>query len=473
MTNYSLENLEQLHGFQIDAYLLALQGWQRGLQLKFHTRRPCDVYFADDTIPNEFPGVVFTLSDGAASHTFYRTRGDKTSASAIDLCADKLSFKRHLEAHEISTPAGAMFRIDNEISILDYAELLGYPVVLKPATGSMGRGVTANIKNESELKSAIDSLQENFPEYGNVIIESYFKGEDYRIYVVGGDVVAAYTRNAARIIGDGHSTVQMRIDKTNMRRKLNPNTRNKLLTIDNDLLRHLEAQHVGLDTVISKRQVIKLRSIPNISLGGNPKDVTSTLAYNIKSSVAAAVQSIEGLPNAGVDVLINAHGEFTIIEMNSVAVITSHVFPVEGDAIDVPAHIIDYYFPETKHKKRSSLTFDYAHVIENLSTGIYESIDIKPVLQNSSETVKVSFQSNVRWINTKAVQAMLQMYDFHGEIYLYGNSYTLFITSRGTITIDSLIEKLKHRFLIREIKVENMYTSITHTGIHIKNDVPN
>lgn len=472
MTNYSLENLEELHGFQIDAYLVALQGWQRGLQLKFHTRRPRDVYFAKDTIPNEFPGVVFTLSDGNTSHTFYRTRGDSTSTSAIDLCADKLLFKRHLESRNINTPSGEMFNIDKKEQMLKYADSIGYPLVLKPASGSMGRGVTANIKDEQELKLAIHALQENFPEYKQVIVETYFYGEDYRIYVVGEEMVAAYTRSAARIIGDGQSTVQALIDTTNVRRKTNPNTRNKLIRIDHDLMHHLKSQNVRLEDVIPNGQEIKLRSIPNISLGGNPKDVTSELPLNIKASVIAAVQSIKGLPNAGVDVLINRQGEFTIIEMNSVAVITSHVFPIEGDAIDVPAHIIDHYFPETKDKKCLSQTFNYGHVIDSLALGLYESIDIKPAFYTES-SVKLSFQSTVRWINLNVVQAMLQMYDFHGELYRDGNSFTLRITSEATITIDNLIERLKQRFLIKDIILEKDNTSITHTGIHIKNDVPN
>lgn len=473
MTNYSLENLDQLHGFQIDAYLVALQGWQRSLQLKFHTRRPRDVYFAKDTIPNEFPGVVFTLSDGNTSHTFYRTRGDKTSTTAIDLCADKLLFKRHLESRNINTPTGEMFHIESIEDIVKYAGTAGYPLVLKPASGSMGRGVTANIKTKEELTSAIYTLQENFPEYKQVIVETYFHGEDYRVYVVGDKLVAAYTRDVARITGDGQSTVQALIDKTNTRRKSNPNTRNKLIRIDHDLMHHLKLQDVGLEDVIPNGQEIKLRSIPNISLGGNPKDVTSTLPLNIEESVITAVQSIDGLPNAGVDVLVNSEGEFTIIEMNSVAVVTSHVFPIEGDAIDVPAHIIDYYFPETTHKKRVSQTFDYGHVIESLAMGLYDSIAIKPVNHNIESCVNLSFQSTVGWISPKSVQAMLQMYDFHGEISREGNSYTLKITAEATLTMDKLIKRLKQRFLIKNVKLENALTSITHTGIHIKNDVPN
>ncbi len=473
MTNYSLENLEQFHGFQIDSYLLALHGWQRGLKLKFHTRRPGDVYFANDTIPNEFPGVVFTLSDGKKSHTFYRTRGDLTTDAAIDLCADKFAFKRHLQSLDINTQDGQMFHIDKKNDMLNFAETIGYPVVLKPATGSMGRGVTASIKDKNELIEAIESLRVNFAEYKYVILETYFEGADYRIYIVGDKMTAAYMRESARVTGDGVSTVQALIDKANELRKRNPNTRNKLITVDQDLLNHLERQNLKLDDIPANNMNVTLRSIPNISLGGNPKDVTSAIPLNIEKAVINAVKSVPGLPNAGVDVLINGGGDYTIIEMNSVAVITSHVFPISGNGIDVPAHIIDYYFPETIGKTNTSMTFNYTQLLDNIASGIYEHIEVKSIPQAFEGSIQLSFSSEVRWINPKSVQAMLQMYDYHGNIANEGNNYVLTVTNEGNINADELIERLKQRFLVRDIDVKPLETTITHMGIHIKKDVPN
>ena len=305
-----------------------------------------------------------------------------------------------------------------------------------------------------------------------MILEKYFEGEDFRIYVVDDKVVAAYTRKAAHVVGDGKSTVHSLIENLNKLRKTNPNTRNKLITIDQDLLNHLKLANVTLDDVPPDGMEIKLRSIPNISLGGNPADVTSKLALNIQNAVIKAVKSIKDLPNAGVDVLINKNGEFTVIEMNSVAVITAHVFPIHGAAIDVPARILDYYFPETTDKKRTSMTFNYTHVLNSLESGIYEHVEVKSAPQIYRNSIALSFTSDVKWINPKSVQAMLQMYDYHGYIINDGNKYMSVITIDGNIPLPELIERLKQRFLIRDV-VKNMKgTPITHTGIYIKKDVP-
>lgn len=468
MKYYPLEQFTTLHGFQIDAYLLALCGWQRGLKLTFHNRRPMDVFFAENTIPNEFPGVVFSLSDGIDTHTFYRTRGDKTSVDAINICADKVAFKQHLLAHSMNTPAGDVFNIKDTDEITCFAAELGYPIVIKPSAGSMGRGVHANIKNEDVLIQAIDDIRSNFPEYRDVIIESYFSGEDYRIYVVDGQVVAAYTRTPAHVIGDEIHTIRELINMKNEARLNNPNTRNKQIMINPSLKQYLESQNHSLDDIPSKDSVIHLTNIPNISMGGEPTDVTGTLSTEIKTAVVEAVKSIEGLPNVGVDVLVNhASNDFTIIEMNSVAVITSHVFPLEEVGIDVPEKILDYYFPNSVDNKRYTATFDYRAVLDMLASGMYDSLTIKP-FHNDNKSYVLSFITEVPWAKVETVQALLQMYGFSGRISKREYHYQLFITPGSDMSIETLIDHLKTRFLFKEYLLEEQNEPITKSGIFIE-----
>lgn len=467
MKHYPLDQLSKLHGFQIDAFLVALCGWQRGLQLTFHNRRPCDVFFAENTIPNEFPGVVFSLSDGKKTHSFYRTRGDKTSTDAIEICADKLSFKKHLLKHGINTPDGEVFSVRAVDEMVDYASKLGYPVVLKPVAGSMGRGVVSNIKNEVSLVQAIDNNTTNFPEYNAYIIEEYFDGDDYRLYVVDDEVIAAYTRMPAHVVGDGKHKIQALIEAKNKVRLNNPNTRNKLIKINENLEAYLNEQSLTLDDVPNKNQKIFLTNIPNISIGGEPTDVTNEISKDITEAVIEAVKSIDGLPNVGVDVLINPETkEFTIIEMNSVAVITSHVFPIGGEGIDIPNKIIDYYFPESRNGKKEDVTFDYLSVIYTLSIGTYESLNIKPY-NRLSGSFNLRFKSTTPWTSLKSIQAMLQMYDYHGTLQKEENTYILNVAPGGQTTIEELIGYLQQRFLFEDYDIEVTSEQLNTTGIYI------
>ena len=468
MKHYPLEQLKQLHGFQIDAYLMALCGWQYGLQLTFHNRRPRDVFFGENTIPNEFPGVVFSLCDGMNTHTFYRTRGDKTSEQAIELCADKDAFKKHLIVHEMKTPIGETFKVYELDKMIAYATEIGFPVILKPVAGSMGRGVFIDLKNDDELEAAIENMSDNFPEYDDVMIETYFEGNDYRIYVVGDSVVAAYTRVPAYVTGDGNKSIRELIKQKNKQRLENPNTRNKLIKINDNLEQFLKNQDLGLDDIPNEDAVVYLSNIPNISLGGEPTDVTDMLPQHIKDHVVKAVQSIDGLPNVGVDVLINnVTNDFTIIEMNSVAVITSHVFPLQDEGIDIPEKILEYYFPGITNGERNHTCFDYEETIEMLSTGMYESLTIKP-FKGNQETYKLTFNATVPWANVKTIQAMLQMHDFHGQIQNDGNSYKLTITANNDMHIEALVEHLQKRFLFEDHTLDKSTEKILKSGVHIE-----
>src|SRR5699024_12534866 len=87
------EMLEGVRRFNIDAYLVALEGWRRGLSLTFHehnTTRTDLKLIGFDPI-----GKLFSLSSEDKNHLFYRTRGDKISTEAVDNGTDKELAKQH------------------------------------------------------------------------------------------------------------------------------------------------------------------------------------------------------------------------------------------------------------------------------------------------------------------------------------------------------------------------------------------
>src|SRR5699024_11393644 len=73
---------------RLDAFAIALEGWRRGLKLKWYTK---DSPHFDDMIIFGVnpPGRLFSLSSEKRTHYFFRTRGDKVASSAVELAADK------------------------------------------------------------------------------------------------------------------------------------------------------------------------------------------------------------------------------------------------------------------------------------------------------------------------------------------------------------------------------------------------
>src|SRR5699024_374961 len=67
---------------RLDAFAVALEGWRRGLQLKWYTK---DSKHFDDMIVFSVnpPGRLFSLSSKARTHYFFRTIVDKLTNEAV------------------------------------------------------------------------------------------------------------------------------------------------------------------------------------------------------------------------------------------------------------------------------------------------------------------------------------------------------------------------------------------------------
>ena len=102
-----------------------------------------------------------------------------------------------------------------------------------------------------------------------------------------------------------------------------------------------------------------------------------------------------------------------------------------------------------------------------LSTGMYESLTIKP-FKGNQETYKLTFNATVPWANVKTIQAMLQMHDFHGQIQNDGNSYKLTITANNDMHIEALVEHLQKRFLFEDHTLDKSTEKILKSGVHIE-----
>ena len=91
---------------------------------------------------------------------------------------------------------------------------IGYPVVLKPNLGSQGRDVFVDVRDESELAALYESSLGRRASF-EWLLEQFVPGNEHRVLVVGGKVVAANRRIPASVTGDGNSTVQALIDRLN------------------------------------------------------------------------------------------------------------------------------------------------------------------------------------------------------------------------------------------------------------------
>src|SRR3546814_13702994 len=93
-------------------------------------------------------------------------------------------------------------------------------LVVKPARGEQGQGITVGVTTEPELEDAIELAGAHC---ADVLLEERCEGEDLRIIVIGGSVVAAAVRIPATVVGTGSHTIRDLIQAPS--RPLSPATR--------------------------------------------------------------------------------------------------------------------------------------------------------------------------------------------------------------------------------------------------------
>ena len=118
-------------------------------------------------------------------------------AQAIELCSDKLSTT--LALHRAGVPTPEVRVATDAESALRAVEAIGYPAVLKPTVGSWGRLVArVNDRDAAEAiiehRAMLGSVQQ-----GVFYVQEHINkpGRDIRVFVVGGEAIAAIARTSA------------------------------------------------------------------------------------------------------------------------------------------------------------------------------------------------------------------------------------------------------------------------------------
>ena len=404
------------------AFSVALEGWRRGLTLKWYTKD--SEHFQDMIVFGvNPPGRLFSLSSDKRTHYFFRTRGDKVTNEAVIIGSDKDKTKEYLVNNNVPSPIGKMFTlessVDEIVDIVEQTKGLKYPLVVKPVDGSLGMGVVTNIRDKAELIRSIDYVRKDL-EFEEIIVEKHITGKEYRVYVVGDKAVAAYNRVPANITGDGEHTIEELIRLKNNERRKNARLHDCLIEIDREILELIQESGHKMSDIPEKGELIYLREKSNISIGGDPIDVLDTVAPEIIEVAIKALNSIPGLYHGGVDIIYDEKTGIppVVIELNPTAQIGGPLFPIKGKPRDIPKAIIDYYFPETINNERADgrFYFDFNTVLEPLTDRTGVEVEVNPAPIGKIHARKFILQGRVKrnsfhhWIKEKALHLGLHGY---------------------------------------------------------------
>jgi len=291
-------------------------------------------------------GSLVQFGWGAKQRRIQAAEVDATSAIAESIAQDKDLTKKLLHAAGVPVPEGRP--VGDVEDAWRVAGEIGLPVVVKPQDGNQGKGVTVNVTTREEF----DLGYRVAAEYGDVMVEKYLPGHDYRLLVVGDRLVAAARREPPLVIGDGVHTVRELVDLVNAdpRRGSGHSTSLTKIRFDDIAVARLDAQGLKPDSVPEKGQRVVLRNNANLSTGGTATDVTDDVHPDMAARAVAAAQMV-GLDICGVDVVcetvikpLEEQGG-GIVEVNAAPGLRMHISPSYGKGRAIGEAVLAHMYP--------------------------------------------------------------------------------------------------------------------------------
>ena len=293
-------------------------------------------------------GNLVQLGYGVNQRRIWTAETDRTPAIAESISSDKDLTKSLLASCGVPVPEGCM--VENAEAAWEAAEDIGLPVVVKPSDGNHGRGVSTNLTTREDIEAAFKLAAE---EGSEVLVERFIPGDEHRLLVVGGRLVAAAKGEAAWVTGDGTSTVEQLIDSqinTDPRRGTTEDFPLNLVLIDEDPAVRLELSRQGYEpgSVPEKGKQVLVQRNGNVAF-----DVTDKVHPEVAAMVSLAARVV-GLDIAGVDLVaedisrpLEEQGG-AIVEVNAGPGLLMHLKPASGEPRPVGRAIVNHLFAENE-----------------------------------------------------------------------------------------------------------------------------
>jgi cyanophycin synthetase len=287
------------------------------------------------------------LGHGKFQRRIQATITSETRHTAVEIASDKRLTNQILA--DLGLPVPRQVRVYDADDAVAEAETLGYPVVIKPLDGNHGKGVGIGLRTADQVRTAFAAAAYYC---STVIVETFQEGNDHRILVVNGKLVAVAQRVPGHVIGDGVRTLDELVEHTNQdpRRGVGHEKVLTRLELDEQALRLIAEAGLTPQSVIEEGRIFFLRSTGNLSTGGTSIDKTDAIHYDNRIMAERGVRAI-GLDVGGVDYIspdISRSYKETggaIVEINAAPGFRMHTAPTEGTPRDVAGPVIDMLFP--------------------------------------------------------------------------------------------------------------------------------
>ncbi len=198
----------------------------------------------------------------------------------------------------------------------EYAQQLGFPVIVKPNGGSLGKGV-ALVRQPDEFKPAMRAV---LTRHRVGLVQTVVPGDDFRVVVLDNRVMAAYQRLPLHILGDGEHTVEQLLSQK-LAGLAEQHRHVAIPAHDSRLESKLRAQDLTMNTVVEPGRRVVLLDNANLSSGGEAVDVTESMHPEFARQAVQLTKDM-GLRLCGVDIMVDGDisqvpDKWWVIEINA------------------------------------------------------------------------------------------------------------------------------------------------------------
>lgn len=293
-----------------------------------------------EPLDERFVSTLALTSPQGRTYYFDSCQPPLTSGAAMVIADNKLA--TYLIAGTLGLPI-ANFEMYDANTAADFLAR-NHDIVVKPIDTNHGDGITVGITTPEALEEAV-AFAKGFS--SKILLQARHSGEDCRVIVVDGQVVAATHRITAHVVGDGIHTVAELIDRKNNDPDRAKRHADSLSVIDLDSVVRYLGEH-RLAEVLPVGKKLDVLGTSNIGMGGEAQDMTDTVHPTFKDAAVRIATALDmflcGVDFLAVDLtkpLTQANG--ILLEINATPGLRMHQHPAHGTPRDVAGAIMDAF----------------------------------------------------------------------------------------------------------------------------------
>lgn len=197
-----------------------------------------------------------------------------------------------------------------------HARKIGFPVIVKPNSGSQGANV-ALVHTKKEFYKAVRAV---FAGDRIVLVQKPVHGKDYRLVVLDNKIISAYERIPLSVVGNGRSTIGQLLKLK--KKQFAATGRDTQTAVDDPrIAAKLMRRGLSLRSVLANDERAYLLDNANLSTGGDSIDATNTIHPGFRKLAIRLTRDM-GLRLCGVDLMIDGDvsqkpGQYWVLEINS------------------------------------------------------------------------------------------------------------------------------------------------------------